>query len=123
MTEKTAPATSLQPPYQAYGLAILGGAFYFLGWAGFGFWPLSLLCLVPLWGALELGLERTWRHTWAVGWLYGTVTCAGGYHWLVEFLEVFSGYGYAPSALFWFVFSAYLGLNYAFYGLAYRVLR
>lgn len=123
MTGKTAPATSPQPPYQAYGLAILGGAFYFLGWAGFGFWPLSLLCLVPLWGALELGLERTWRHTWAVGWLYGTVTCAGGYHWLVEFLEVFSGYGYAPSALFWFVFSAYLGLNYAFYGLAYRVLR
>ena len=97
--------------------------FYFLGWAGFGFWPLSLLCLVPLWGALELGLGRTWRHTLAVAWLYGTVTCAGGYHWLVEFLDVFSGYGFVPSTLFWLIFSAYLGFNFAVYGLVYRALR
>jgi hypothetical protein len=90
---------------------------YFLGWAGFGFWPLSLLCLVPLWGALELGLGRTWRHTLAVAWLYGTVTCAGGYHWLVQFLDVFSGYGYAASTFFWLAFSAYLGFNFAVYGL------
>jgi apolipoprotein N-acyltransferase len=102
---------------------MLGGALYFLGWAGFGFWPLSLVCLVPLWGALELGLGRTWRHSLAVAWLYGTVTCAGGYHWLVEFLDVFSGYGYAASTLFWLLFSAYLGFNFAVYGLIYRALR
>ncbi len=102
---------------------MLGGAFYFLGWAGFGYWPLSLICLVPLWAALELGLMRNWRHSLAVAWLYGTVTCAGGYHWLVEFLDVFSGYGYAASALFWLLFSAYLGFNFAVYGLVYRALR
>jgi apolipoprotein N-acyltransferase len=123
VTEGTPTITSPGPRYQAYGLAILGGVLYFLGWAGFGYWPLSLLCLVPLWGALELGLERTWRHSVAVAWLYGTVTCAGGYHWLVEFLEVFSGYGYAASALFWLLFSAYLGFNFAVYGLVYRTLR
>jgi apolipoprotein N-acyltransferase len=123
VTESPSESSTLAPRYQAYGLAALGGVLYFLGWAGFGFWPLSLLCLVPLWGALELGLGRTWRHTLAVAWLYGTVTCAGGYHWLVEFLEVFSGYGYAASALFWLVFSAYLGFNFAVYGLVYRVLR
>jgi len=123
VTEIAYTTASPRPPYQAYGLAVLGGTFYFLGWAGFGLWPLSLLCLVPLWGALELGLGRTWRHTLAVGWLFGTVTCAGGYHWLVEFLEVFSGYGYAPSILFWLVFSAYLGFNFAVYGLVYRGLR
>jgi len=123
VTESASTTATLRPRYQAYGLAVLGGAFYFLGWAGFGLWPLSLLCLVPLWGALELGLGRTWRHTLAVGWLYGTVTCAGGYHWLVEFLEVFSGYGYAASAVFWLLFSAYLGFNFAVYGLVYRTLR
>ncbi|MFW2387354.1 MAG: apolipoprotein N-acyltransferase [Polyangiales bacterium] len=119
------PSTSAvhSPRYRAYGLATLGGAFYFLGWAGFGIWPLSLLCLVPLWLALELGLNRTWRHSLAVAWLYGTVTCAGGYHWLVEFLEVFSGYGFAASALFWLIFSAYLGFNFAVYGVVYRALR
>jgi apolipoprotein N-acyltransferase len=123
VTESPSTSARLPPRRQAYGLAVLGGALYFLGWAGFGLWPLSLLCLVPLWGALELGLVRTWRHTLAVGWLYGTVTCAGGYHWLVEFLAVFSGYGYAASALFWLVFSAYLGFNFAVYGLIYRALR
>jgi len=123
VTESSSTHASPGPRYQAYGLAVLGGAFYFLGWAGFGFWPLSLICLVPLWGALELGLKRTWRHSLAVAWLYGTVTCAGGYHWLVEFLDVFSGYGYAASALFWLLFSAYLGFNFAVYGLVYRTLR
>jgi len=123
VTESTIPNTSLPPRYQAYGLVIFGAVLQFLGWAGFGFWPLSLLCLVPFWGALELGLERSWRHTLAVSWLFGTVSFAGGYHWLVEFFEVFSGYGYAPSALFWFVFSAYQGLNYMLYGLVYRALR
>ena len=57
MTESSSTLKGLAPRYQAYGLAILGGVLYFLGWAGFGFWPLSLVCLVPLWGALELGLE------------------------------------------------------------------
>ncbi|MDH4282247.1 MAG: apolipoprotein N-acyltransferase [Myxococcales bacterium] len=111
------------PRLHAYGLATLGGALYFLGWAGFGVWALSFVCLVPLWGALELGLRRTWRHTLAIGWLYGTVTYAGGYHWLVGFLDVFSGYGYAPSILFWFLFSGYLGFNFAVYALIYRALR
>jgi len=123
VTESASTTACPKPRYQAYGLAALGGTLYFLGWAGFGLWPLSLLCLVPLWGALELGLDRTWRHTLAVGWLFGTVTCAGGYHWLVDFLEVFSGYGYASSILFWLVFSAYLGFNFAVYGLVYRALR
>ena len=123
MTEGPSPASSLAPRHRAYGLAALGGAFYFLGWAGFGFWPLSLLCLVPLWGALELGLKRAWPHALSLGWLYGTVTCAGGYHWLVEFLSVFSGYGYAASAVFWLVFSSYLGFNFAIYGVVYWALR
>ena len=123
MTEPSSTSATQHPRHRAYGLAAIGGVLYFLGWAGFGFWPLSFLCLVPLWAALELGLQRTWRHTLAVGWLYGTVMCAGGYHWLVGFLDVFSGYGFAASATFWFVFSAYLGFNFAVYGLICRGLR
>lgn len=123
MNGSTPPSLSSHPRRRAYSLAVLGGVLYFLGWAGFGFWPLSLICLVPLWAALELGLQRAWRHSLAVGWVYGAVMCAGGYHWLVEFLDVFSGYGYAASALFWLLFSAYLGFNFAIYGLIYRTLR
>lgn len=116
------PAT-LPPRYRAYALATVGGVLYFLGWAGFGIWPLALICLVPLWAALELGLERRWWHSLGVGWVYGTVAYAGGYHWLIEFLEVFSGYGDALSILFWFLFAAYLGFNYALYAAMYWALR
>ena len=118
-----ADATSLIPRYQAYGLSAFAAVLHFLGWAGFGAWPLGLVCLVPFWIALEGGLQRSWRHTLAVGWVYGAVSYSGGYHWLVEFLEVFSGYGFVASTFFFLAFCVYLGFDYALYGMAYRVLR
>ena len=98
-----APTKRLGPRTKIYGLSFIGGVLHFLGWAGFGIWPLALVCMVPLLAALELGLNRGWRHSLAVGWLYGAVSYAGGYHWLVEFLEVFSVYGLALSALIFFL--------------------
>lgn len=121
MTETS--ATGPRPRHQAYGLALLAAALHFLGWAGFGIWPLALVCMVPFWAALEMGLERSWRHTLATGWLYGAASYLGGYHWLVEFLEVFSGYGLAPSTLFFTLFCIYLGFDYALYAVVYRALR
>jgi apolipoprotein N-acyltransferase len=118
-----AAATGLASRRRIYALATLGGVLHFLGWAGFGVWPLAMLCMVPFWSALELGLQRSWRHALAVGWLYGAVSYAGGYHWLVEFLEVFSGYGLFASALFFAAFCIYLGFDYALYAIAYRALR
>jgi apolipoprotein N-acyltransferase len=116
-------ATRLAPRSLAYGLALVAGVLRFLGWAGFGIWPLALICMVPLFGSLELGLKRGWGHTLAVGWAYGAVTCAGGYHWLVEFLEIFSGYGLAASGVFFAAFCIYLGFDYALYAVIYRALR
>jgi apolipoprotein N-acyltransferase len=104
-------------------LSAFGGALHFLGWAGFGFWPLALVCMVPFWASLELGLERSWKAGLATGWVYGTVSYVGGYHWLVEFLEVFSGYGLLASVLIFLAFCIYLGFDYALYAVAYRVLR
>jgi apolipoprotein N-acyltransferase len=109
--------------WPGYALAGAGGVLYFLGWAGFGIWPLAFVCLVPLWAALERGLARHAANSFLLGWFYGTVMFAGGYHWLISFLEIFSGYGKAPSVLFWLIFSAYLGGQYALYALLYRVLR
>ena len=45
------------------------------------------------------------------------------YHWLVEFLEVFSGYGLGTSVFFFMAFCVYLGFDYAVYALLYRALR
>jgi len=102
---------------------VLGGLIYYLGWAGVGVWPLACVSLVPVWIALELSLERSWQGSLGVGWVYGTVMIAAGYHWLVPFFEVFSGYGLVPSLLFWLAFAAFIGLQYGVYGLAYFALR
>lgn len=116
-------APSLTPRYHVYGLALMAGVLHFLGWAGFGIWPLALVCMVPFFVALELGLRRRWWHTLAVGWVYGASSYAGGYHWLVEFLEVFSGYGLAASSVIFGLFCLYLGFDYAIYAIVYRALR
>jgi apolipoprotein N-acyltransferase len=118
-----APTKSLRPLYQVYGLSFVAAVLHFLGWAGFGVWPFAIVCMVPFFTALELGLDRGWHHSLAVGWFYGAVSYAGGYHWLVEFLEVFSGYGLALSAFFFVAFCIYLGFDYALYAALYRTLR
>ncbi len=108
---------------RAYAWAVLGGVLYFLGWAGFGYWPLALFSLVPLWVALELSIERPWHDALGVSWVYGIVMVAGGYHWLVPFFEVFSGYGSFASGGFWLAFSTFIGAQYGVYGLLYAWLR
>lgn len=118
-----APTATTAPRLRVYGLALIAAVLHCLGWAGFEVWPLAFVCMVPFFEALELGLDRSWRHSLAVGWFYGAVGYAGGYHWLVEFLEVFSGYGRAPSVLFFIAFCVYLGFDYAIYAVVYRALR
>ncbi len=108
---------------RAVALASLAGALHFLGWAGFGIWPLALVCMVPFWAALELSLAKPWGFSLAMGWVYGSVSYLGGYHWLVEFLDVFSGYGIVASSFFFLLFCMYLGFDYALYAVAYRALR
>ena len=107
----------------AYALAVVGGFCYFLGWAGFGIWPLAFVAFVPLWAALELGLERRVWHSLALGWVYGTVLVGGGYHWLISFLEVFSGYGIVVSVVIWLLFSVWVGGQIAVVAILYRWLR
>jgi apolipoprotein N-acyltransferase len=87
-------------------LAALSGALYFLGFAGFDLWPLCFLALIPLFVVLEgegagsddrPGLGG--RRALAVGALFGFVTHAGGYYWLIGMLEEFSGFP-LPACIF-----------------------
>jgi apolipoprotein N-acyltransferase len=84
-------------------LAALSGSLYFLGFAGFDLWPLSLVALIPLFVVLEgegsSGRRLGGRRALAVGALFGFVTHAGGYYWLIGMLETFSGFP-LPACLF-----------------------
>jgi apolipoprotein N-acyltransferase len=104
-------------------MSAFGGVLMFLGWAGFGIWPLALVALVPLWAALELAAERSWKTALGIGWVYGTVATAGGYHWMFEFSQLFSGFGLAANLSIFAAFSAYLGLQYAIQAVLYVSVR
>jgi len=123
VSETARDGTSSGNRTRAYAWAVLGGVIYFLGWAGFGYWPLALVSLVPVWAALELSTERPWQAALGVSWVYGIVMIAGGYHWLVPFFEVFSGYGSFASVGFWLAFSVFIGAQYGVYGVVYWLLR
>jgi apolipoprotein N-acyltransferase len=84
---------------QAYGLATVSGVLYFLAFAGFDLWPVAFVALLPvLWVAERADLST--RQAIGVGLWFGFVTNWGGYYWLVEMLERFSGFPWAACVLF-----------------------
>lgn len=101
------------------------GALHFLGFAGFGLWPLAFLAFVPLFLVLEreTGSGASGRRVFALGTVHGFVAYTGGYYWLEPMLETFSGYGPAASSVFASVFWWYHGLQVGALALAYRWLR
>lgn len=110
-------------PLLPFGLAVLSGALHGLGWAGFGYYPLAFVCFVPLLFALERVRDASWKRRFSVGLVHGTVAYGVGYHWLVEFLETFSGYSFIPSLFIGGVFFVYLGVLTALFALAYGPMR
>ncbi|MEZ4288474.1 MAG: apolipoprotein N-acyltransferase [Polyangiales bacterium] len=108
---------------QQLALTVLGAVLYFLGFCGFGIWPLAFVCLVPLLFALESSLQKKTRNTLLIGFVYGFVTYAGGYHWMVGMLETFSGFGKIASILFASVFFSYIALQFLVFSYIYRRIR
>lgn len=84
-----------------FGLAALSGALYFVGFAGFDVWPLALVCFIPLFAAFDLERERgaRLRRLLALGFVMSFVKHAGGFYWLIEMLEDFSGFGFTTCVL------------------------
>jgi len=100
-------------PRLAYGLAAASGVLYFLGFPGMDLWPLSFVALVPLIVALE---GQTPRRSAGLGWMAGFVMTMTGFYWLLEMLQVFSGFGTLLCILFMSVLCAYQGGRIALLG-------
>jgi apolipoprotein N-acyltransferase len=110
-------------PFLPFGLVLTSGALHGLGWAGFGFVPLAFFCFVPLLFALEMTRDASWKRRFALGLLHGTVAYGLGYHWMVEFLETFSSYGFLSSVAIASLFFVYLGTLSAIFALVYAPVR
>lgn len=112
MTSDAAPtAPHRVPPWTARALAVLAGTLYFLGFAGFEIWPLSLVSLVPLLVALR---GRTGAQGFRLGWLMGTVTVGGGFYWIAPMLKTFSGFPLPLCVLFAAILWSFQGLQFGF---------
>jgi apolipoprotein N-acyltransferase len=105
------------------GWAAAGGILHFLGFAGFGIWPLALVSLACLWHALEPERGTRAREAAALGALFGWVAFAGGYHWLGYGVHELVGDRVAPALLLWLGFSLWFAARFALLALAYTVLR
>ncbi len=73
-------------------LAVAGGTVAFLGFAGFDLWPLAFVAFAPLLLALRWPTPVHGAAALRTGWLYGFVGIWGGYYWIVQMLEDFSGF-------------------------------
>jgi apolipoprotein N-acyltransferase len=90
-------------------LAALSGTLYFLGFAGFELWPFSFIALIPLIALIDLGPPMSGGRSLAVGGVFGFVTHAGGYYWLIGMLEDFSGFPLPVCYLFSAIVCLYQG--------------
>ena len=96
--------------------AILSGLLYFLAFAGVDIWPLTFVCLVPLY--LSLIGQTPKRATW-LGFLTGLAMNLGGFYWLVNMLRTFSGFPTALCLLFTVIICSYQGGRLALMGWLY----
>lgn len=86
--------------------AAAAGAMYFLGFTGFGFWPLIFVFLVPL---LRVSEGRRLRSVFFLGWAAGIVTMHGGYYWVVHLLQAFAHLALPWALLGLFLLSVWQG--------------
>jgi apolipoprotein N-acyltransferase len=105
--------TPLVPRRLAELGAILSGTLYFLAFAGFDIWPLTFVCLVPLY--VSLFGQTPKRATW-LGFLSGLAMNLGGFYWLVNMLRTFSGFPTALCLVFTVIVCSYQGGRFALLG-------
>jgi apolipoprotein N-acyltransferase len=92
------------PALKAYGLAFLCGFLYFVSFPGIDVWPLALVALVPLIVALR---GQSPRRALGLGWMAGFTMTMFGFYWLLEMLQIFSGFPVPLCVLFMAILCAY----------------
>src|SRR5215469_8876465 len=95
---------------RAAALPTLSGVLYFLSWIGFGIWPLTFVCLVPLAWALR---RATLKEALGIGAWMGFVTHLGGYTWVIHLLTVFAFLPLPVASLGYLLICAGQGLLFA----------
>jgi apolipoprotein N-acyltransferase len=100
----------------AYGLGLVAGLLYFLGYAGTDLWPFSLVALCPLALALE---GQSPQRGFGVGATAGLTMNLAGFHWLYGTISTFGGFPAPLCVLFMTLLCAYQGGRIGLFGWLY----
>jgi apolipoprotein N-acyltransferase len=109
--------------WRALAVAGGGGVLYFLGYVGWGVWPLITIFLVPFWRALEQSRPLGLGVSALVGLVFGGMAYAGGYPWLWRLVEFFLGGNLFVGAILWLGYGAWFALGFVAYALLFQLLR
>lgn len=120
-------ATPTSPPARrarVLASAALGGVLYFLGYVGFGVWPLLFVFLVPLWRAVEASrVPASSIAPLLAGAAFGLTAFAGGFEWLWQLFPIFLGRNAPFAAALWLAYGAWFALGWVAYAALFATLR
>ncbi len=103
--------------------AVAAGALYFLGYLGWGAWPLLLVYLAPLWWALAAEPLPSAAAAALLGLAFGWTAFAGGHLWLFALVDPFFDGRRVLGAVLWSVYGLWFALLFAVYALLVRGVR
>jgi len=89
------------------GLCVLGAVLYFSSFLSFDLFPLTWICFVPVLYAVR-GVTRL-RRALMLGWIFGFVTNAGGFYWVIHLISEFGGAAIPVSVLGFAALCAFQG--------------
>ncbi|MDR1051362.1 MAG: apolipoprotein N-acyltransferase [Deltaproteobacteria bacterium] len=105
-----APAPA-PPPLKlvlALPLAVAGGILQVLAWPTFNLWPLTFVCLVPLFHAAR---GQKPGRAFFLGWAYGLSLGLSGFYWLGEVMAGYGGLGDFGGLCVLLLLAAFLALH------------
>ncbi|MDR0355411.1 MAG: apolipoprotein N-acyltransferase [Deltaproteobacteria bacterium] len=103
----------LKPP-AATVLAAVGGLAQTLAWPRFDLWPLTFLCLIPLWLAIK---GQKPGRAFFLGWIYGLALGLTSFYWLGEVMSGYGGLGPFAGNVILVLLAAFLALYQAIWAL------
>lgn len=101
--------------------ALASGALYAFSNVGFGYWPLSFVCFVPLLLALER--KQDFRTAALLGFACGAMVYLVGYSWLLALTDGFVSGDATTSVGMWSAYGFFVALHFLAFGMGYVVLR
>ncbi|HVF17187.1 MAG TPA: apolipoprotein N-acyltransferase [Steroidobacteraceae bacterium] len=98
--------STLPPLVQSLLLSVLSAVLYFTTFLNFDFYPLIWICFVPVLCAIR---DVTPRRALLIGTVFGLVTNAGGYYWVVHTIGTFGNMPLAVAVLGYLLLCLYQG--------------